>query len=609
MRRIPLHAPILLLALLLTALPAGTAAAAERCPVGVSDCATVRVPLDYSRPAGPKIGLAVQRVRSEGARRTVLVLSGGPGQSITPGFDPVLDEFLRELLGQRDILVFDARGTGESGLLRCPELQKDPHLRGTRAAAACARRLGPRRGFYGIDEHVRDIESVRRRLGIRRLDLFGTSYGTLVALRYAQAYPDRVGRLLLDSVARPAGMSALGEEIFGAMPRVLNELCGQNRCLPYTRDLTGRVRDVVERIRREGPLTARLPDARGRARVERLGVIGFLDILLEGDFNSLVREAMPAAVIAAHRGDPAPLVRLSKLVAAAAPAFPAQAFSAGAYAAGSCENLEQPWDTAAPPAERLAQAAERVRALGDGPFRPFDALTVLDADYLALCLRWPAPRDPIVPATDALPRKPMLLLSGAEDLRTPVEEAVKIVAAVPGARHLVVPRTGHSVLGSDTTGCAREAAADFLLVRRTRVRSCRGPSRVAPKVPLPPTTLDLIKAPRGVPARIGVTVQAVDLALDDVALALGIGALRGGGLRGGSFRAARGSVVLRDYEYAPGIRVDATPRSRDGALVITTSGPDAARGRLVLSARGRISGVLGGRRIRTFTRAGPPTSE
>lgn len=53
-----------------------------------------------------------------------------------------------------------------------------------------------RRGPYTVDRFVADIDDVRRHLGVERIDLFGHSWGAMLALRYALAHPDRVGRLV-----------------------------------------------------------------------------------------------------------------------------------------------------------------------------------------------------------------------------------------------------------------------------------------------------------------------------------------------------------------------------------------------------------------------------
>src|SRR4029450_11945285 len=94
------------------------------------------------------------------------------------------------------VIGFDQRGTGASGVLRCPELERDGRLRSASAAEQCARRLGPKRAFYTTPDSVADMEAIRRAVGAPRLTLFGISYGTKLALAYAREHPDRVERLI-----------------------------------------------------------------------------------------------------------------------------------------------------------------------------------------------------------------------------------------------------------------------------------------------------------------------------------------------------------------------------------------------------------------------------
>ena len=132
-----------------------------------------------------------------------MYLSGGPGGA------GVFEMVERAAHGPRRAgplhrLGFDQRGTGESGLLRCPALERDARLRSTSAGEQCARRLGPRRAFYTTPDsrrgHGGDPQGARAR---SKLTLFGISYGTELALAYARAHPDRVERLILDSVVDP----------------------------------------------------------------------------------------------------------------------------------------------------------------------------------------------------------------------------------------------------------------------------------------------------------------------------------------------------------------------------------------------------------------------
>ena len=88
------------------------------------------------------------------------------------------------------------------GLLRCPRLERDPHLRDTGAAEECANRIGVARRHYTTPDSVEDMEAIRQQLGVEKLTLFGISYGTELAIAYARAYPAHVERLILDSRRR-----------------------------------------------------------------------------------------------------------------------------------------------------------------------------------------------------------------------------------------------------------------------------------------------------------------------------------------------------------------------------------------------------------------------
>ena len=199
--------------------PSGHAALAFRdCPDADGfECATLEVPRDRTGGLGGTIRLRVAREADASvfARIPLLALAGGPGQ---PGvlFGPVWQAVLDGVQARYRIVLVDPRGTGRSGLLRCPELQRqaltDVTVRAPGTVEACAARLGPARDAYATTETVEDLEAVRAALGAPRIGLLGISYGTYYALRYARAHPDRVDRLILDSVvpqenvgARPAG--------------------------------------------------------------------------------------------------------------------------------------------------------------------------------------------------------------------------------------------------------------------------------------------------------------------------------------------------------------------------------------------------------------------
>ena len=142
------------------------------------------------------------------APKGVLVdLTGGPGQGGV-AFVPRARARMRGLLRDYRLVMLDQRGTG-AGALRCPALQRamgtsDLTVPPPGSVEACAQALGPQRRFYSTADTVADLEALRVALGADKLTLDGVSYGTFVAERYAIAHPDRVARLVLDSVVPAA---------------------------------------------------------------------------------------------------------------------------------------------------------------------------------------------------------------------------------------------------------------------------------------------------------------------------------------------------------------------------------------------------------------------
>ncbi|MFF1912509.1 alpha/beta hydrolase [Streptomyces sp. NPDC058239] len=188
------------------------------------ECAELPVPLDYRRPDGPQLGLAVTRVRSDrpSARRgTLLVIAGGPGSSGVQRVTQKGERLQRETAGQYDIVSLDPRGIGGSTKASCGLDPQDRELvnlrswpapdgsitenvqRSRRVAEACARNGGARLRSFTTANEVRDIDRFRQALGEKKLSAWGSSYGTYVGAVYAQKYPQHTDRWVLDSSGDP----------------------------------------------------------------------------------------------------------------------------------------------------------------------------------------------------------------------------------------------------------------------------------------------------------------------------------------------------------------------------------------------------------------------
>jgi pimeloyl-ACP methyl ester carboxylesterase len=602
-------------ALVAPAAPAHAALRFKRCTDSEFSCARLSVPLDRSGRVPGGISLAVKRVRVLRKPRigATFVLAGGPGQS---GIDSFQGDSVAQIIAavrNRDLIVFDQRGTGHSGLLRCRRLEHANLLRASADAADCARRLGPARAFYTSQDSADDMEAIRRELGIDKIAIFGTSYGTKVALAYALRYPSHVERLVLDSVVEADGPQPLYTDAFPAVPRALRAVCGSS-CRRFTRDPVADVSALVARLARR-PLRGRVVDARGHRRRGRLTRAELFAVLLAGDFDPSLRAAFPGAVKAALRGDAAVLLRLKRRAFAldAEPAPPLM-LSTALYAATTCEETRFPWRRQTPPdpGQRRGQAATVAASEPDSAFYPFDRGTALHTDLIALCDRWPNAAAQPANGPGPLPDVPVLLLEGQDDLRTPVENARRVASAFPHALLVVAPATGHSALGSDTSSCSQRAFNAFFTAHPVKTR-CRRARRAFRPAPPPPTSIRRVH-PVGAKGLRGRSLGALALTLKDVSddsftsfiLDLTADLARGSGLRGGHYRVGgNGTAVLSRIEYVPGVRVSGRvarfgERKQHGLLHVGgRASPDG-----VLRLRGSVvHGRLGGRRVRARLRA------
>ena len=375
-----------------------------------------------------------------------MYLSGGPGGA---GVFEMIDVMLTvpSLLDRFTVIGFDQRGTGASGLLRCPSVERDPRLRSTAAGEACAKRLGARRAFYTTPDSVEDMEAIRKAAGASRLTLFGISYGTELALAYARAYPQRVERLILDSVVDPDESDAYGLAGFRAMVPTLRSLCRPD-CV--SDDPAGELAALVAALRAK-PLRGIVHTARGRTVRQTVRPVAISDLIYDADYAPALRAGLPAAVRSAQAGDAAPLLRLLRISASfATPSAPAD-FSAARYAT-VCEETPLPWPRGTPVSERRAVARAGAAALGPAAFFPFDA-DVAFADEIELCLRWPDPGQPPRRPGGRYPDVPALLLQGEEDIRTPAEVSAHVATLFPRATRVRVPGVGHAVVGADPSNC------------------------------------------------------------------------------------------------------------------------------------------------------------
>lgn len=181
------------------------------------DCATIQVPVDYRKPRGETFGLNLLRVPADGEPIGSLVVNpGGPGAPGTTYASMAGMAFRSPLLENFDVVGFDPRGTGSSSPVDClTDSELDAYLAmdpspddewdrevtaemATRYGRGCGENTGEILGHVTTAEAARDMDVLRAALGEEALTYFGASYGTKLGATYAELFPDRVGRLVLD---------------------------------------------------------------------------------------------------------------------------------------------------------------------------------------------------------------------------------------------------------------------------------------------------------------------------------------------------------------------------------------------------------------------------
>jgi len=192
---------------------------------GGFECSHLEVPVDYADPSGATTTLALVRLptAAKGADRlgSLVLNPGGPGGSgieYARGAASVVSDQVR---AHFDVVGFDPRGVGTSDPLQClPDAAVDTFLATDptpddpaevtqledegRALGKGCQAAGELAAHVDTRSVARDLDVLRAALGDAKLSYLGKSYGTYLGALYAQAFPARVGRFVLDGVIDPA---------------------------------------------------------------------------------------------------------------------------------------------------------------------------------------------------------------------------------------------------------------------------------------------------------------------------------------------------------------------------------------------------------------------
>ncbi len=409
-------------------------------------CGTLEVPLDHADPEDARIGLrvAVVPARREPRPDPVFLLAGGPGQGAVNAYAPVLS-LLRELNRDRDIVLVDQRGTGESAPLRC-ERDDDDLRKLLDPTPDPERTLACRSRYEGLEHYLTptamdDLDLVRASLGYPQINLIGGSYGTRAALVYARQHPEHVRTMVLDGVA-PVDMAipqSFAADAQASFDRLVAACKRHPACAERFADPAADLDAILDRLARE-PAEVVVPHPRTAVPTEltlsrdavALGVRGLL-------YAPTVAGLLPLALAKARDGDYAPLVTQMALVGDSM----AETMSEGLTMSVLCaEDV--------PFVDREAARADTTTT--------FVGAAVVET-MSASCETWgvdpidDAYREPV--ASDV----PTLLLSGELDPVTPPRWAARAARTLSRSREVVVPGAGH---GTITIPCVTGMVTRFV---------------------------------------------------------------------------------------------------------------------------------------------------
>lgn len=603
-----------------------TCPAEARALVGSVRCGFVRVPLDRSRPGGKTIRIYFERYgrlqRGRPAASTVVSLEGGPGYPAAADRDARV-ALWRPLSRRRDLVLVDLRGTGRSGALRCAAFART--TRGYVARAGrCAGQLGPARDLYATGRAVEDVDDVLSALEVDRVDLYGDSYGTYAAQAFALRYPERLRSLTLDAAYPLPGTDPAFSDLIAAVRRGLRLTCARRPGCPARVahvDPVALVARFADRVRR-APLTGGAPDADGTLTRVRLDERALVQVVGATYYDYSVWRELLAAIVAAGRGDPQPVLRLAAetVILDAGPADP-RAFSEALYLAVICHDYPQPWDPSTPLGGRAAVAGRRFRAYPPGTFRPFStrAWTGVDYEGALACLRWPSPADgdTVVPPGAAYPDVPTLVLNGDLDTITAPSGAREVARRFPHSTFVEVRNSVHVTAILDGDRCASRIYVRFVRGLEAGDTSC---ARRIPELRVVPSFPARLAAVRPAWRRAGDASTEADRRLGAAAAATVADVIArwwlnydgdGVGLRGGTWSYDGDDPVaftLRDVELVAGARVSGSVRwSRRGPVLarLAVAAGGRAQATLLLRwslqeplGRAQLEGNVGGRRLR-----------
>ncbi|MFC8450909.1 alpha/beta hydrolase [Kitasatospora sp. NPDC057223] len=436
----------------------------EKNDESAAQCGSLRVPLDYADPAGEAVtvGLARNPAGKPDQRiGSLLVNPGGPGGSGVQMVEYDIHGYDGSLHDRFDIVGFDPRGVGQSAAVHCLDdrsrddwnaTDQADAAHGKVLADACQANSGKVLPFVGSRNTARDMDVLRAVLGDQKLNYLGFSYGTYIGSLYAEEFPDRTGRLVLDGAVDPT-MNLLQHNVqqqagFENSLREFAADCVKQKACPLGTDPDRAVQKLADYLDglKDDPLTVQ----GGRKLTATEGWTAVLSSLYGGDQSwEYLRNALGWAMVK-DKGDYL-LARADGYNGRDAEGHYTNMFDA--YLAIHC--ADGGVDTPAPEQLQAALAELKEKAPLVSAHNPEQAL--FDPD----CRAWPYRSTEQPHQIKAVGAAPILVVGSTGDPATPYAWAQKLAAGLAGG--VLLTREGDGHTGYGKSACVSAAVDAFLV--------------------------------------------------------------------------------------------------------------------------------------------------
>ncbi|WP_431040671.1 alpha/beta hydrolase [Streptomyces sp. P1-3] len=435
-------------------------------------CGFVSVPLDYAKPNGRKIKIAVDRIGNTGTAEerqgSVLYNPGGPGGSGMrfPKRVTTKNPLWAKTAKAYDFVGFDPRGVGHSTPISCvdpqefvkgpkldpvPDSEADKRVQRKLAkdyAAGCKKRSGWMLPHMTTPNTARDIDVIRAALGEKKLNFIGVSYGTYLGGVYATLFPTHVRRMIVDSVVNPA------QEKIWYQANLDQDVAFEMRWNDWKKwvakyDAAYHIGDTPEKVQKQWE-TLRAA-AKKKPIGGKVGPAELLAFFQNAPYYDSAWTEVAQAWSAYLAGDEKPLIEAAAPDMSDTKGNIASENGNAVYTAVECADAK--WPTSWSRWNR-----DNTRLHKDYPF-----LTWSNAWMNLPCATWGAPQQtPLdVGADKGLP--PVLIVQAERDAATPYEGAVELHKRLKGSRLITEKDAGSHGVTTEINPCINERVDAYLL--------------------------------------------------------------------------------------------------------------------------------------------------